>query len=94
MPVDYFASLASWVTLLDTMRTSPQVQDSGSISIPLGPVFEVCDVFSNKVLTLNLEKESKGNGNSLYCFWGLLDYCDQQLEGKLPTPGTGGLVSQ
>lgn len=62
MPIDCFASLASWIPLLDTVRVSAQEQDSRSVpSIPPSPVLGVCDVFSNNVLTLNFEEESKGN---------------------------------
>lgn len=73
MPIDCFASSASWITILDTVRLSPQEQDSRSVpSIPPSPGLGVCDVFSNTLLTLNFEEESKYNGNSLCCSWGSL----------------------
>lgn len=53
-----------------TMRASPQKANYqvSSCSVHPSPVSEVCDVFSNRTY-LQILGQTKGNGNSLYCFY-------------------------
>lgn len=75
------------------MGASAPVQASRSVPARFcQAVFDVYNVFSNKVLTLSFGEETRGNENSLRCSWGLSDYSDQHLEGRFPMPGTTGLV--
>lgn len=91
--MDCFSLLASFRTYLHTIRASPQ---GGAFlvtskSIPLSPVSEMCDIFSNKFVPSSSGKQHRAMAIASKVF-GLSWTPGQQPEGRLPMSGTWVLL--